>query len=251
MASSLVDFHCHLDLYPDYLDVLAETERSRVLTLAVTTTPRAWPRNCEVTQDLRYVSPALGLHPQLVGDNVRQELALWDRYFPDATYIGEVGLDGGPDHFRTLEQQRLVFQHILAACADVGGKVISVHSVRSAKSVLDMITTSLPPDRGRVVLHWFTGTPAQARRAVTLGCYFSINAPMLRNERGRALIKSLPLDRLITETDGPFAMAGYQAARPSDIVHTVELLGKVLGQPPTEISAMLSTNLSNLLHGAT
>jgi TatD DNase family protein len=247
MTGSLVDFHCHLDLYQDFLDVLADTERSKVLTLAVTTTPRAWPRNRELTQDLRYVSPALGFHPQLVGENTKQELALWDKYFPDARYIGEVGLDGGPDFRHTLDQQRLVFQHVLNACADVGGKVISVHSVRSVKTVLGMIEASLPSHRGRVVMHWFTGTPSQARRAVDLGCYFSVNIPMLYSERGRVLVKTLPSDRLITETDGPFAVVNGQACRPPDVARGIELLSRLLGQTSEATSARIVANLSSLL----
>ncbi len=60
------------------------------------------------------------------------------------------------------------------------------------------------PETGCAVLHWFTGTEAEARRAVELGCYFSINREMLRSEKHRKLVSLLPRDRLLTETDGPF-----------------------------------------------
>ena len=45
--NGLVDFHCHLDLYPDHQAAVEEAEDAGVFTLAVTTTPRAWPRNHE------------------------------------------------------------------------------------------------------------------------------------------------------------------------------------------------------------
>ena len=67
-----------------------------------------------------------------------------------------------------------------------------------------MVEQYLPQDRGAVVLHWFTGSRAEARRAGALGCYFSVNAEMMRTERGRNLIADLPADRILTETDGPF-----------------------------------------------
>jgi hypothetical protein len=67
------------------------------------------------------------------------------------------------------------------------------------------------------VLHWFTGTAAEARRAVDLGCYFSINAEMLANEKRGALVKALPLNRLLTETDGPFTQTDNRPSRPSDV----------------------------------
>ena len=61
-----VDFHCHLDLYPDHVGAIAKAEASSIYTVAVTTTPKAWPRNRELTLKTRYVRAALGLHPQLV-----------------------------------------------------------------------------------------------------------------------------------------------------------------------------------------
>jgi len=52
-------------------------------------------------------------------------------------------------------------------------------------------------------MHWFTGSKSEARQAAALGCYFSVNAEMTRSDRGRALLANLPIDRILTETDGP------------------------------------------------
>ena len=67
-APQWVDFHCHLDLYPNHSALIRECEISRVATLAVTTTPKAWMRNRELTSDSPYVRVALGLHPQLIAE---------------------------------------------------------------------------------------------------------------------------------------------------------------------------------------
>jgi TatD DNase family protein len=75
--------------------------------------------------------------------------------------------------------------------------------VRSAGAVLDMVEAHLPASRGAVVLNWFTDGRSEARWALALGCYFSVNAEMTRNERGKALVADLAIDRLLTETDGP------------------------------------------------
>lgn len=243
----LVDLHCHLDLYDDFPNVVTEAERAGVRTLAITTTPRAWSRNRDMTSGLRYVRPALGLHPQLVGENTSRELALWEKYLVEARFVGEVGLDAGRQYWHTLDQQKSVFEHVLRSCASAGGKVISVHAVRSAQIVLDMIEAFLPPDRGRVVLHWFSGSTSQARRAVELGCFFSVNMPMLTNERGRDLIMRLPRDHILTETDGPFTRHGDRPSRPSDVGRHLEVLGEVLGLAPRDIAVTIATNLRSLL----
>jgi TatD DNase family protein len=246
MVARLVDFHCHLDLYPDYEAAVAECDRSGVHTLTVTTTPKAWPHNHAVASRTQYVRAALGLHPQLVAER-SGELALWEEYLPQARYIGEVGLDAGPRFYRSFEQQKRVFARILALCAQAGGKILTVHGVRAASTVLDMIEAQLPTTRGQVVLHWFTGTEAEARRAIGLGCYFSVNAEMMNSVRSRGLVAGLPLNRILTETDGPFTKREGRPARPSDVAITVEALALARGIEPDGLAEAIQTNLRTLV----
>src|ERR1700679_3939010 len=99
--------------------------------------------------------------------------------------------------------------------------MLSVHSVRSAPLVLDLIESHLPRERGQVVLHWFTGSKSELRRAIDLGCHFSINSAMMKNDRGRDLIKAIPDNRLLTETDAPFTRTGARSHTPTDCVFRV------------------------------
>jgi len=246
MNHSFVDFHCHLDLYPDFASAVADAERAGVYTLTVTTTPKAWPRNLEVTRGTQYVRAALGLHPQLVHERA-EEISLWEEYLPQTRYVGEVGIDASPRYYRSLEIQKQVFERVLSTCAKAGGKILTVHSVRSAKTVLDLIEQHLPVDKGRIVLHWFSGSKSEARRAVQLGCFFSINSQMMQNDRGRALVSSLPLERLLTETDGPFTQIAGKPASPTDVSRTVNELA-ILGQKsPDDLALVIRQNLKLLL----
>jgi TatD DNase family protein len=176
---NLVDFHCHLDLYPDFENIIKECEQINLYTLAVTTTPRAWPRNRDLTSNTNYVRAALGLHPQLIDKDAAAELSLWEKYLPEARYIGEIGLDFSPNFLHTIKEQVRVFERILQWCAKAGDKILSIHAVRSTGMVLDLIENNLPSGRCGVVMHWFTGSTAEAKRALELGCYFSINSKMV------------------------------------------------------------------------
>jgi TatD DNase family protein len=242
----LVDFHCHVDLYEDHADVIAESERLGIYTLAVTTTPKAWRRNQALAAQSRFVRVALGLHPQVVAERAG-ELPQWRALLHEARYVGEVGLDAGPRFFSSLEQQKEIFTTILRDCANQGGKILSIHSIRSVKVVLDMVETHLPPGSGHLVLHWFTGTKAEARRAVDLGCYFSINAEMLRTERHRELISTLPSDRLLTETDGPFTKTDGRTMRPADIRTVVAALADIRRVPALDMGELIARNLRSLV----
>jgi len=242
-----VDFHCHLDLYPNHEVAIARAETARIYTLSVTTTPKAWLRNHELTHDTRYVRAALGLHPQLVAERAG-ELQLWERHLPETRYVGEVGLDAGPRFYKSLDSQKHVFRTVLERCAEAGGKILSVHSVRSVPAVLDMIERYLPRGRGVVVLHWFTGSKSEAKRAAALGCYFSVNAEMTRSDRGRALVADLPMDRILTETDGPFTQIDGHPAEPTDIRVTTDVIARVRNVPSNEIARTVQTNLHALLY---
>ena len=189
---------------------------------------------------------ALGLHPQLVGERA-SEVALWDAHFAEARYIGEVGLDAGPRFYKSLNMQKQVFEHVLRRCAEAGNKVISVHSIRAAKTVLDHIEAYLPSDQGKIVLHWFTGTKAEAERAIEMGCYFSINAAMLNSERHIAMVSALPIERLLTETDGPFTQTEDRTSKPSDVLIVVETLGRLHGLSTHEAVLNIKANLRKLL----
>jgi TatD DNase family protein len=246
MSSGLVDLHCHLDLYPDHAQAVRQCEEMGVFTLAVTTTPKAWPRNNELAEKTRHVRAALGLHPQLVADRA-SEISLWEELLPQTRYVGEVGLDASPRYYKSFDLQKEVFARILRACARADDKILTVHSIRSAKAVLDMMEAHLAHSLSRVVLHWFTGTASEARRAIDMGCYFSINAEMLVGDKRRKLVSTLPRERLLTETDGPFTKVNGRASRPDDVQIVVDELAAIHGLTAAEEGNLILCNLRQLL----
>jgi TatD DNase family protein len=250
MCARLVDFHCHLDLYQNPEAAITEADAAGVYTLTVTTTPLAWPRNLELTRKTGYVRAALGLHPQLVAERYR-EISIWERHLPETRYVGEVGLDAAPRYYGSLELQKQVFEHVLKQCAKAGSKVLTIHSVRAAKPLLDLVERHLVRENGVIaVLHWFTGSKSEVRRAVDLGCYFSVNARMLQTERGRDMVLSLPRGRLLTETDGPFTEHGGRPARPADVAHTLAKLADLWKVTPENMGATVRANLKDVLEAA-
>ena len=154
---------------------------------------------------------------------------------------------GGPRFYKSLDLQKQVFQRVLMLCDQTGGKILTIYSVRTATTVLDMIEKHLRPNRNRAVLHWFTGSKAEAHRAIDLGCYFSINAEMFKSDRHRSTISSLPLDRLLTETDGPFCKKNGLPVHPKDVVNVVELLAIELRMSPDAIGKIILSNFNTLI----
>ena len=99
----VIDFHCHLDLYPDPLAVRDECVKRGMYVLSVTTTPSAWQGTSALAADTKRIRTALGLHPQLAHER-RNELTLFDGFLPRRPYIGEIGLDGARSFVALADQ---------------------------------------------------------------------------------------------------------------------------------------------------
>jgi TatD DNase family protein len=248
-VTHFVDFHCHLDLYPDFEKLVRECEQARIYTLTVTTTPRAWAHNRSVSAGAKFVRVGLGLHPQLVATH-GHELPLWERLLEETTYVGEVGLDAGPRYAKSLGEQERVFRRVLDACTAQGGKILSIHAVRTASKVLDMIEQHLDLRTNTPVLHWFSGSPSEARRAAELGCMFSINDRMLGTVKSTAILNAIPSDRILTETDGPFTESNGNPSRPRDVERCVANLSSELRRSHEEVKALVFSNFTGILERA-
>src|ERR1035437_1612235 len=92
----MIDFHCHLDLYPDPQRIADECNNRGLYVLSVTTTPSAWKGTSALAGSHPRIKTALGLHPQLAHQR-KSELALFEQLLPRTPYVGEVGLDGSPE----------------------------------------------------------------------------------------------------------------------------------------------------------
>lgn len=201
---ALIDFHCHLDLYPDPAATARKALEDGVYVLSVTTTPSAFAGTSALAPKGGRIRTALGLHPELAATR-RHELRLFHDLLPTAEYVGEVGLDGSKPHRDTLTSQAEVLHEILDACAAAGGRIISLHSRGAVEMLLDML--EFEPLAGTFVLHWFSAKPAIIERAASLGCWFSVGSGMMAGRSGRDAVDAMPVDRLLPETDGPFGKA--------------------------------------------
>ena len=247
-ASGPVDFHCHLDLCQDMRGAYTRCESARCFTLAVTTTPKAFARNKSMARDSHFVRAALGIHPQLVAERA-SELSLFEELAPSTRFIGEVGLDAGRRFYPSFEPQKLVFESVLALCTRLGNKVISIHSVRTAKQVLDVVERTGAYRTCVPVLHWFNASGSEIRRALELGCYFSVNEQMLQSPRGRILLDTVPIERVLTETDAPFQSDEFGGRYPGDVTGAIRLIADAYGEDHAVTSDRIRRTAKQLLTG--
>jgi TatD DNase family protein len=240
----VIDFHCHLDLYPNPREIAAACAEQNMYVLSVTTTPSAWDGTVALAPDGSRIRTALGLHPQLAHLR-KSELTLFETLLPRTKYVGEIGLDGAPDFKEHWPDQIIVFDRILDLCRTNGGRILSIHSRRAASAVLDRLESHR--DAGIPILHWFSGSLLELSRAIDLGCWFSVGPSMLAGNKGRSLVARIPRTRILIESDGPFAQANGRPLLPWDSANVVPHLAHLWGEPLSAVQAQLLSNLKGLV----
>jgi TatD DNase family protein len=239
----VIDLHVHLDLYPDPVATAKECVKRDLFVLSVTTTPSAWSGTSALAKNAARIRTAIGLHPQIAQERQR-ELVLFEELLPQSRYVGEIGLDGGPELKATWNVQRRVFEEILRLCAGAGGRIMTIHSRRAATPVLDALASR--DDAGLAVLHWFSGSRRELQSAIDQGCWFSVGPAMLNGEKGRAMASMMPRDRILTESDGPFAQIDGRPLYPWDAATAATMLGGIWGLDAKEVQNQLMDNLRRL-----
>lgn len=239
----MIDWHCHLDLYPDALSLLPLVSEKNLFTLAVTTSPRAWRATSKVFSPYSNIKVALGLHPEIV-ERKAQEIEMLLDLIQKVEYVGEVGIDGTPQNQKSKALQEDIFRQTIISCDKYGGKIVSIHSRNAATVVLDVLehysTRNLP------ILHWFSGTSKEVSRAIALKCWFSIGPAMLAGAKGRFLAEKIPLDKILPETDGPFARYGEKPIMPWEAMDIVPSLSCIHKQSADVIVQQLQHNTVSL-----
>ncbi|WP_417759022.1 TatD family hydrolase [Senegalimassilia anaerobia] len=247
------DMHCHLGFCEDAVQAAQALAAAGVGAFSNTVTPAEFAEQQAVLANAANVRVGAGLHPWWVGEY--DVAADWDRLYGLVArnrFIGEVGLGLSPRHSETREAQLDALVCIAHACARTGNKVLSVHAVRAADQVLDVLEGASVfggMTGNACIVHWFSGTSDQLTRARRAGCYFSVNPHMLELKRGRAYAQAIPDDRLLLETDEPAsAGAPWSAARVRELLEeTLAQLAALRDDDPAKLRERIAQTSRTLL----
>lgn len=223
--SCLVDTHFHLELFRDHQAQARAIEQAKIYTIAVSNAPSFYRHFRTMLEEQRFVRHALGLHPELVSSH-GGEMPLFRELLPTTRYVGEVGLDFSEQHRPHRNKQIKVLGEIADAIRVGGKKVVSLHSRRAEREVVELFGPGFP---AALILHWYSGSIKNLEKALEYGFYFSVNPAMCRSEKGRSIIASLPRERVLTETDGPFVLVSKKPATPQHVSEVVRALQSIWG----------------------
>jgi TatD DNase family protein len=244
----LVDSHCHLD-FPDFAPereaVIARAFRAGIGTILTICTRLDQFAGVEAIahSDTR-IWCSVGAHPHEAvdhGDLLAEELEALAAH-PRVIGIGETGLDFHYDLSPRDIQERVFRAHI--AASHTTSLPLIIHAREADAEIAAILSEERPPPG---VLHCFTAGRALAETALSLGFYISISGIVtFRNaEDLRAIVRDLPLDRLLVETDAPYlAPVPYRGKRnePAFVAATAAYVAELKG---IEIDALAAATTAN------
>ena len=247
----LADVHAHLDM-------IGDNERKAVVDRAVaagvkviitnSVDPKSIRKTLELQQTFKIVQAALGLYPteaaRLSAAAIEGELNFIRSCKDRVVALGEIGLDyQEAKGDRERQQQQQLFERQLELANQLGKPVI-IHSRQAEKNVVETLTRF---GCKRVVLHAFHGSLKLVQAAAEAGFYITIPTNLRRSSHFQAIVKQLPLSRLLTETDAPYLAAEKDGkSEPSHIAATVERIAAIKAMAPEEVANILYSNYQRL-----
>ena len=230
MATIIIDTHTHL------CDPVFDADRDQVLQRAKAAGVGSIILVGEDLQDARtnlalakqypMLKPAAGLYPGIVDQDQAIAISSFIReHRRDLTAIGEVGLD----HWivKTPEEkamQQSIFREFIRLAMDVD-LPLNVHSRSAGRKVVALL---LAEGAQRVQLHAFDAKASTAMPAVEAGYFFSIPPSIVRSRQKQKLVKALPLDAMLLETDSPVLGPDPQMRNePANILQVVDAIAAI------------------------
>jgi TatD DNase family protein len=248
----LVDSHCHLD-FADFAAerdvVIARARAAGVGTLlTINTRLDEFGEVLAIAEAADDIWCSVGVHPHEAKDyaGLNSEALTALAAHPKVVGVGETGLDFHYDLSpRPVQEQ--VFRAHVAASHETGLPLV-IHAREADAEIAEILVDERPPPG---VLHCFTGGRGLARTAVELGFFVSISGIVtFRNaEALRAIVRELPLERLLVETDSPYlAPMPYRGRRnePAFVAATAAVVAAVKGIEPEALAAATTANFFRL-----
>lgn len=253
-APLLIDSHAHLDSGKFADDRAATIQRaeengiSHILTIGCDLDSSA--QSVAIAAQFPQVYAAVGVHPHAAEEINAAGLERLEQLLnqPKVMALGEIGLD----YFRARAPraiQREAFRRQLRLAQKVN-KPIIVHDRDAHDQVLQIL---IEEDAARVggVLHCFSGDRKMAQQCLDLGFYLSFPGPVTypKNEFTREVVRSLPIERLLVETDCPYlAPQPFRGQRnePAYVRATAEKIAELKGLSLADVARITSRNCRQL-----
>jgi len=246
----LIDSHAHLEM-PEFkkdLDgVIQRAKESGVNTIFTVGTERKdWKRALEIAHLHPSVYAILGVHPHNAKEIDDQTYPILRKLCRDEKVkaYGEIGLD----FFRNLsprDVQLKRFREQIGVAKELNLPIV-VHDREAHQATMEVLKSEKAEEYGGII-HCFSGNYEMAKECIEMGFYISVPGTItFRNaERFQEIVKKLPLESLLVETDAPFLTPfPFRGKRnePSYVKYTAQKVAEIKKAPFEKVAEMTTEN---------
>ncbi len=250
-----IDSHCHLNYKGLIEDQAGVIERARAAgvtaMLNISTRAAEWDEVIATAERESDVMASVGIHPHEADTHADIDAAtlVEKARHPKVIAIGESGLDYYYDHSDRARQRESFRAHI--AAARLTQLPLVVHTRDAEEDTYDILADEMGKGRYPALIHCFTAGQDFADKVLALGLYVSISGIVtFRNARAlQEVAKTLPLDRLLIETDSPFLAPMPHRGRPCEpafVADTARFLAVLRDEPLDVLAEATSANFRAL-----
>lgn len=241
----IIDTHCHIDMYPNPIQVLNECEKRGVIVISMTSLPSHFELGHNHFINKKKVRQALGFHPLIIKKIDNIEILKFEKLINKTSYIGEIGLDFSREGIGTKDLQLKIFSKILSIIKNNNSrKILSLHSRGAEKEVLNHLIEN---NIKYAIFHWYSGDIGMIENILNSGYYFSINTSMIKSKKGNEIINRIPLERILVESDGPYIDNKGTPIYPYDLLEVYDYLAKNKKNTIDETINQIKNNFFGLL----
>ena len=256
----LIDSHCHLDQAPfatDLREVIAACQAEGIDGFILAgVEPAGWLRQRSLARTYPVLRYSVGVHPWALGrldldvSGVLERMARYLHEEPRPVAVGEIGLDKARRGLAPMSEQRVWLEAQLSWARRQSLPVI-LHVVRAHGAALEHLTAEGLPEPGGVV-HGFHGSWETARSYLDMDLHLGFNGGLLRygGPKMRKVIESMPLNRLLLESDSPdqHPTDSSQRNEPTSILTVAKVVAEIRQTDPRDVLKQASEN-ARLLFG--
>jgi TatD DNase family protein len=248
----LIDSHAHLDdraFDRDRAALIANLFAEGIGVITVGADLASSRESVRLAERHRGIWATVGVHPHEAKGMTPQTLRELGTLAgtPKVVAVGEIGLD----YYRDLsprEAQRQAFTEQLDLARRLSLPIV-IHNRESSEDLLGILRAAGPAHRG--VVHSFLGDLALARAFLDLGLHLGVGGPVTypKNAELREAVRSIPLDRIVTETDCPYLTpVPYRGRRnePAYLRYVVEAIAELRGLCVEDVASATTGNAISL-----
>jgi TatD DNase family protein len=251
-----IDSHCHLEMEEYDRDREAVIKRAADggvgCMLTVATEERDFDRAIQIVEQNSNVYGALGIHPHNAKDYSQklQKRIIDLAKHPKVVAYGEVGLDFFKN-YSPRQTQIKTFEAQVSAAKDAGLPII-IHSRNASQETLEILKDS-GLEGSKVIIHCFSYDLATARTMLNMGFYLSITGVVTyKNSPLADIVRQLPLESLLAETDSPFLTPHPHRGKrnePVQVVHVYEQIALIQKRSIDDVSDIINKTFGKLFLG--